>query len=80
MCAYTHRGKRVAYDNIAVGSVAGIEKVIAGDTTSPTSYQTFMGAPGLYGGGSNIANAEVPGTEDTENSLTGKMTSEVVED
>lgn len=78
--AYTYRGKRQAYDNIAVGSVAGIEHVIATDTTSPTSYDTFQANYGAYGGGSNISNAEVPGREDTDNGSADKLTGEDVGD
>lgn len=33
--AFTLRGRRVAYDNIASGSATGAERTIAGDTVSP---------------------------------------------
>ena len=70
--AYVLRGKRVAYDNIAGGSIAGVERT-NGFTPSPSDY----GEPGQAGRGiSNIANAERPGVEDTDNATADKLTSD----
>lgn len=35
--AFTHRGKRLAFDNIAVGSPTGRERTITGVSTSASS-------------------------------------------
>ena len=40
--AVTDRGRRIRYDNIAIGSATGPERTIAGETVSPTEQ---------YGGG-----------------------------
>ena len=39
--AFTLRGKRVAFDNIAVGSVTGRERTKGSNTTEPLAYETF---------------------------------------
>ena len=71
--AYVLRGKRVAYDNIAGGSIAGVERT-NGFTPSPSDYGGAVGEAGR--GGSNIANAELPGVEDTDNATADKLTSD----
>ena len=72
--AYAYRGKRTAYDNIAVGSVAGNERTIGqsssdlADLSDPSLYNPDVSGYGGVretGGFSNIANAELPGIEDT---------------
>ena len=79
--AWNHRGRRRGYDHIAVGSIAGVEHIhnLSTDNTlevSATSPITLNAAErtNLYGGGSNIANAAVPGVEDTVNDSAGKLT------
>ena len=83
---FNYRGRRVAYDNIAVGSIAGVERTI-GQSTSDLSE---VSDPSLYnidgvspygavkegGGLSNIANAALPGIEDTDNATADKLTSD----
>ena len=88
--AYSYRGKRTAYDNIAAGSVAGVERTLPQSTSDHTRYDgTSVTDPSLYspvavspygailetGGFSNIANAELPGVEDTDNATADKITS-----
>ena len=72
--AYNMRGRRVAYDNVAVGSVAGPERVIAGVSwTSLVSQQTNpLDALGF----NNVAIGTSGGIEDTENSVADKLTSD----
>ena len=83
--AYNYRGRRVAYDNVAVGSAAGFENHIpvrqtSGNTTDAVSngvsdvsaYGNVMEAGGI----SNIANAALPGVEDTDNGTADKITSD----
>ena len=94
--AWNYRGRRVGYDNIAVGSVAGVENVISMSTgqdnvaavTDVSLYNVQEVSPygavreRLTAGSSdgqtvaNIANAELPGIEDTENGTGDKFTSE----
>ena len=71
--AYVLRGKRVAYDNIAVGSIAGVERTNR-FTPSPSDYGGFIGQAGR--GISNISNASLPGVEDTDNATADKLTSD----
>ncbi len=85
--AYNYRGRRVAYDNIAVGSVAGAENTISNssDVSGNSSDDGFVslinppvspyGATKESGGFSNIANAALPGIEDTDNATADKLTS-----
>ena len=84
--AYNYRGKRVAYDNIAVGEIAGVERTLGGsvstlaDVSDPSLYSpdAVSGYGGVLetGGFSNIAAAELPGVEDTDNAGADKLTSE----
>lgn len=84
--AYAIRGRRVAYDNIAVGEVAGAERTLPQSTsddtgvTDPSLYSPDAVSPygGVLetGGFSNIANAELPGVEDTDNGTADKLTSD----
>lgn len=88
--AFNYRGRRVAYDNIAVGSVAGKENTLSmssntpGMTSSVTDVSIYnvqevsqMGNyPFEQGSITNIAVGERPGIEDTENAAGDKFTSE----
>ena len=84
--AYAYRGKRTAYDNIAVGSIAGVERTIGQSTTdladvSDASLYNIdavspYGAVKERGGFSDISAAALPGVEDTENSVGDKLTSD----
>ena len=89
--AFNYRGRRVAYDNIAVGEVAGIENTLSmssdqpGQTSSVTDTSIYnvqevsaYGAVKETGGFSNIANAALPGVEDTDNATADKLTAEDV--
>jgi len=68
--AYNYRGRRVAYDNVAVGSVAGPERH-NGETPSPSEYGSREA-----GGFTNIAVGALPGIEDTDNATADKLTSD----
>ena len=72
--AYAMRGRRVAYDNIAVGSVSGPENVIAG--VSWVSLVSFQTNPLDAAGFSNISNASLPGIEDNTDAEADKFTSD----
>ena len=94
--AYAYRGRRVAYDNVAVGSIAGKEHTISMSTvqdnisavTDPSLYnvrevsapgnvlESLTAGAGTKGTFTNIANAVLPGIEDTENSVGDKLTSD----
>ena len=52
MCAYRIRGKGCAYDNLAVGSATGRERIISGQAATSEKY----------GAGSNLANGNVTAT------------------
>ena len=84
--AYNLRGRRVAYDNIAAGSVAGKENYFdmtsqtggfTSDVTDTSIYNVQEVSPygGVLetGGFSNIANAALPGIEDTDNDTADKL-------
>lgn len=51
--AFTWKNKRYGYDNIAAGSAAGIEKVVAGATTQPGETTR----PSLDSGGNTSTSA-----------------------
>ena len=72
--AFNFRGRRVAYDNVAVGSVAGRENHIVG--SSATSLTSTFGPEHEVGMITNIANAELPGIEDTDNATADKLTTD----
>jgi hypothetical protein len=83
--AYAYRGRRVAYDNVAVGSVAGYENHIAvrqtsgntsDDVSNGVSEVSAFGDAMAGGGFTNIANAALPGVEDTDNASADKLTSD----
>lgn len=86
--AYNYRGRRVAYDNVAVGSAAGFENHIAvrqgevsaqpvsDDVSNGVSEVSAFGNTLEAGGFTNIANAALPGIEDTENGTGDKLTSD----
>ena len=90
-----YRGRRVNYDNVAVGSAwLGPENTLGMSTqqdniTAVTDVSLYnrqaVSAPGCAienaaGGASgtftNIANAELPGVEDTDNGTADKLTSD----
>ena len=72
--AYNLRGRRVAYDNIAAGSVAGPENVIAG--VSWVSLVSQNTNPLDSKGFNNVAIGTSGGIEDTENGTGDKLTSD----
>ena len=84
--AFAYRGKRTAYDNIAVGSIAGVERTIGQSTTDLADVSDAslynIDAVSPYGnvkergGISNISAAQLPGVEDTENVNADKLTSD----
>ena len=71
--AYNLRGRRVAYDNIASGSVAGFENHHPANEVSDVSA---YGNSREAGGFSNISVGNLPGVEDTDNNSADKLTSD----
>ena len=76
--AYAYRGRRVAYDNVAAGSVAGYENHIStrpwdgltavsavSDTSNGVSDVSVQGDAMVHAGISNIAVGSSYGIEDT---------------
>jgi hypothetical protein len=84
--AYNYRGRRVAYDNVAVGSVAGFENHIpVRQTSGNTSDDVSTGVSDVsvqgsaleaVGSISNIAVGSSGGIEDNTNADADKFTSD----
>lgn len=89
--AYNYRGRRVAYDNIAVGAATGPERTLPESTSDHTRYDgTSVSDPSLYspdgvsvqgsaletGTISNIAIGSSGGIEDTDNDTADKLTTD----
>ena len=72
--AYALRGRRVAYDNVAVGSVAGPERVIAGVSWVSLVSQNTNPLDAL--GFNNIGVGTSAGIEDNTNAKADKFTSD----
>ena len=68
------RGRRVAYDNVAAGSVAGPENVIAGVSWVSLVSQNKNPLDAL--GFNNVAVGTSGGIEDTDNATADKLTSD----
>lgn len=86
MCAYNMRGRRVAYDNIAVGSATGVERTLPNSTSdlAAVTDPSLHSPDEVSGSGNslelprynNIAVGEQPGIEDTDNATADKLTSD----
>lgn len=84
--AYAYRGRRTNYDNIANGSICGVERTIGGSTSDlaavcdPSLYNkdavSPMGNVAETGGITNISAANLPGIEATAAPSLDKLTSD----